>query len=155
MKIQIGVGITPLSGTLNIDPSQPNNPDCTAGDFRNLDHYCGRSECTELIGETVLDNIPPVMLTQVLQNWAGKLRHGGIIRIGGTDLLELCKAVTYGHITLQDASFALYGDIRNVWSMKYGQYSSLDVVNLLKQLGLKIVKVRLNGFQMVVEAVRE
>ena len=155
MKIHVGVGLDPLSGHLNIDPSQPNGDQITPGDFRNLDQFCGAAECTELIGDNVLDCIPPHLLYETLKNWTSKLRHGGKIQIGGTDLVELCKAVINGHIKIIDAVQILHGDARNTWTMKYGQYTASDIVEIITQLGLEVTKVRINGTSMIVEAKRD
>ncbi len=153
MKLSIGVNLIPINGYTTIDPTGGEGK--TAIDFRNLDSVCDTSECTEINAPDILNFIHGSDLMNTLQNWVMKLRHGGKIIIGGSDLFECCKSVVLGQISVSDANLVFYNKRDSAWSTHFGMYECNEIVGLLSELGLKIDKKRINGNCFVVEAHRE
>jgi len=147
MKINIGVGISVLNGYTNVDPS--GKDDCLCMDFKSLDAVCDDSSCTEIRGTNALNFVHGSVLGDVLKHWINKLRHGGILIVGGFDIFEISKAVFLSHLAVVDANQILYKD------GVCGIYTPNEIVGILHELGLKINKRRVNGNEFVVEACRE
>ena len=92
MKINITVGSSHfINGYLNIDPitgQDGGEAQAIKADIRNLDDLVMDSECHEIIAEDVLDFLEKEDAKIALSNWARKLRHKGMIIVGGTDIHE-------------------------------------------------------------------
>ncbi len=153
MKIHIGVKIPPLGGYTNIDPIGGENK--ISGDFRNLDAYCEDNECIEILGPNVLDYIHGSHILHVLNNYVKKLRHGGTISLGGTELVEVSRKVITGEMHIHEANIQLFGKGNYAWEIKQGCYSLKDIVGILEEKGLNILSKRTNGTEFIVKAYRE
>ena len=120
-----------------------------------LDDVVSDAECTEITADEILDYIPHGQHLAVIQHWVSKLRHGGRIKVGGTDLYEVAKVVMNQLVTNQEANLLLHGNHQHAWDIKHGQMTLNQVVSILRDLGLHIEKQRLNGTKMLVEANRK
>lgn len=152
MKLHISINKAPLNGYTNISPMGGEekficNP-------KNLEGLVEDAQCTEIIAEDILDYIASNDILNFLTYYVKKLRHKGKLIIGGTDLYSLCKAVVTKNLNVLLTNHLLHGEQTHPWDFKYGQISLDDLVDLLKSLGLKILKKRVNGYKMVVEAER-
>ena len=85
----------------------------------------------------------------------GKLRLKGKLIIGGNDIYEIAKNLVVGGIDSLEANHLLFGKIEQTWEIKRCCINIQDLVDLLNQLGMKIVKKQLVGMKMLVEAIRE
>ena len=112
------------------------------------------NECLEILAPTIINYLPFNQLQQIITGWVSKLRHGGKIVLGGTDLYEISKRVTRGEIDTDLANVLIYGQQTGVWDVKRSQLNLKDVSDLLSHLGLKIITKKLDGIDMVVEAIR-
>lgn len=83
---------------------------------------------------------------QFISTLVGKLRLGGSIVLGGTDIRAFCKSVSLGIIPLQDAS-AMVANVRSMTSPDV-------VIQLLNKFGLKVETVNIDGLHYEVKAGR-
>lgn len=152
MKIYLGINITPIAGYTNCDAC--GGPDKVMVSPSNLDTVCEKAQCTELLAPNVLDYIHGSALISTIKNWTSKLRHGGKLIVGGTDVVTLSKKIWTGHTSTIDANKLLYGTGENVWAIKQGCYSCYDISHILREEGLNIIKQKISGIRYIVEAER-
>ena len=139
MKLRISIETEPLSGYITTVPKL------------NIDDVASSNECTEISAE-VLDYIPSQHMLDVIKNYTSKLRHGGKIVFGGTDMMMVAKDIVTQRLNLVQANEILHGDFDSIH--KNGQISMADLIPLLESLQLKIMRKSFNGYQFIVEAVR-
>ena len=168
MKINILVGGSNYkSGYINIDPtlkrvgesvSLKNSDDSQSNiiksDIRNLDDVVSDSECNELIAEDVLDFLELSESRAVLSHWISKLRHGGKIIVGGTDIYEVCRLFYKQAIDLNTLNSIIHGNFSEPWDVKMGHSTLEDLQEFLQSQGIKITKKRIQGFKMIIEGER-
>jgi len=148
MKVQITVDEKPVNGYVYVNPNMGHQLDLST---------CGASdnECVEILAPHILDYLPISHMQPLVQMWIKKLRKGGKLILGGTDLYEICKNVMNGNANTVQANLLLYGNQESNWNMKRGQINLKDLVDLMNESGLKVMKKRLDGVEMCVEAVRD
>ena len=158
MKINITVGSSHfINCYLNIDPitgQDGGEAQAIKADIRNLDDLVMDSECHEIIAEDVLDFLEKEDAKIALSNWARKLRHKGKIIVGGTDIHETCKQFFHKVIPLEDFNKIIHGTLENPWEVKLSHNTLLGLQEELEGLGIKILKRRINGLNMVIEGER-
>lgn len=91
----------------------------------------------------------------MVSQWVKKLRHGGTLVIGGTDCYELSRNYVLGNLNTLEFNSAMFGNQESPWSMKQSSMSLKDLVDLMESVGLHVMKKRVYGVQMVVEAKRD
>lgn len=147
MKLQITVDEQPMNGYTYLNPNQ-------GGDIFVLEGISD-NECEEILAPRIIDYIPINMMQAFAQSLVKKMRHGSKIIIGGTDLYEICKNVVNFNANTVQANLLLYGNQQNAWNIKRGQITLKDLVDLMDECGLKVIKKRLEGVEMCVEAIRD
>lgn len=115
-------------------------------DSLNLD--VDAASCRVIFAPHVLNYVPFDKFNDVIHHYVSKLRHGGVITLGGTDLTELNKAYLIRVIDLGYFNKLIYG------SSVAGIYTLDIIADKLSELGLIISKKRLDGVEMLVEAKR-
>lgn len=146
MKINITIDPYDMGDYVNVSPLKGDDPFNLSVD---------QSECKEIIAEEIIDYIPTGNLVGVLQHYVDKLRMGGKLVVGGTDLIELSKDIIRQSINMHNANMEIYGKQEHSWDFKRGCVALNDVVTVLGHLGLHITKQRLDGTKFIVEAIRE
>lgn len=105
-------------------------------------------EVDELWLDDVLSGIPIDKVDDAFGSFVRLVKRGGKLIVNGTDIYEVCKAMTSYNISVADANFLLYGSgNKNCYSISF-------VAQTLKGLGLKIVSKRISDFKYSVEATR-
>lgn len=104
------------------------------------------NECEHILATDVLDCFTPDGIPELLQALVSKLRMGGEISIGGTDMRLLSKSIINGSITQEEGS-AIISSLYSVSSMQV-------VPEALERLGLTIVDTHMNGIHFEVKARR-
>lgn len=153
MKIKICIGEDAYNGYINLSPIQGDG--YTLGNPTNLDGVAVDNECHEILAPRVLDYIGGYELLPTIQHYVKKLRHKGIIILGGTDAFAICRDVFQGSKTMVDFNKTVFGDGGHPWSFKKGLYTINDIVPILQQLGLTIINKRINAGIFSIEAMRE
>ena len=142
---------------ININPfaEQADGETIIRDDVMNIDRHVDDSELTELVAYDVLDYIPITNVENVINNWVKKIRYGGKIILGGTDLLEVSKSLSQYRIDITEANLLLHGDQSKPYLIKRVNFTATGLSDYLKyQYDFKIIKKRVNNYQMLVEAER-
>lgn len=145
MKIHVSIGGVSVGGYTEVNPKN-------GGNIVYLP--CPDGSAEEILAEDVCDYIPRIQLPAVLSHYVSKLQQNGRLVIGGTELKELAKAVVLGD-DFDAFNKIIFGSFDNVWDIKSGATSVIEIVDALKQLGLRVVGKKLNGYKFIVEAVRD
>jgi hypothetical protein len=145
MKIHVSIGGVSVGGYIEVNPAK-------GGNIVSLP--CPDNGADEILAEDICDYIPRIQLVPVILHYTKKLKSNGRLIIGGTEIKELAKAVVLGD-DFELFNKMLFGSFENVWDIKSGATSIIEIVDALKKLGLKIVGKKLNGYKFIVEAVRE
>lgn len=140
MKINLSVRPSNISGYTNICASSGGNISC-------LDDKVCDAEAEEILATDVINFIPVEEVERIIDAWLIKLRHGGKIVIGGIDAYEVCRSVAQASSSIAD-----FNNI--VHSGRVSQISISHLIDILSKRGLRILKKRISGFNMVVEAQR-
>lgn len=111
-----------------------------------LSHIVDNS-CETILAADVMDSFDAVAAPQVCQGLVSKLRLGGEISIGGTDVRLFCKSVVNGLLQPQDAC--------RLVTATYSMSTSDTIVEELTKLKLSILSVHMDGLHYEVKAVRK
>jgi len=152
MKLYITINGDPLNTYTTLDPCGGIGK--IVQDFHNLDNVCQPNELTELLAPEILDFIHPSVFENTVKHYVSKLRHGGRIILGGTDLHDIAKKIMKSELTIQEANVYLYGGQLN-WTTKCAAYSMYEIIDFLRGLGLKIIQQKCDDVKFVVTAERE
>lgn len=98
--------------------------------------------------DEVLSSIPIEKVDEAFRDFVRLVKKGGTIIVNGTDIYEVCKAMTSYNISVAEANHLLYGNENK------NCYSTSFVAETLKGLGLKVVSKRISDYKYSVEAVR-
>jgi hypothetical protein len=140
---------------LNLDPFTSEETDALIrSDIKNLDSFIDDAEAQEIIALDVIDYIPLTDINKVIQHWVSKLRHGGSLIIGGTDLFEVSNAFSQYRIDITQANKLIHGEQSKPYLIKRVNFTVMGLVDYLSALGLKLQKKRVSDFHMTVEAIR-
>ena len=140
---------------LNLDPFTSDETDVlTRSDIKNLDSFVDDAEAQEIIALDVIDYIPLTDINAVIKHWVSKLRHGGLLIIGGTDLFEVSKAFAQYRLDITEANKLIHGEQSKPYLVKRTNFTTLGLADYLSSLGLKLQKKRINDFHLTVEATR-
>lgn len=145
---------SPLSGYTNVDPHSYDKEGVINSDITDLNDIVGDSEATEILVADVIDYLPKEIVAKAIGHWVTKLRHKGRIVIGGHDIYEITKIVSQQGISAEEISSVLHGEQNNPWEFKASHTTATDLAKTLEEHGLKILKKRVSGFKMIVEAIR-
>ena len=150
MKINLTVDPNNLrEGYLNICPFAEDDK-VVSKDIANLDKVVDDGECSELVAMNVLETFPAKEVNEVINNWLKKLKHGGVLVLGFTEFMEVCKAFVNRELTIEDATLFLHGFQNHPWEHRRVNLTMGQVSEVLKNKGLKILKKRVEGFGAVV-----
>ena len=153
MNININYGNgTVLSGFINLDPLTDKETDnLIRCDIRNLDEICENAECEQLIAEDVVSYFHFNEINEIMSNWISKLRHGGIMIIGGTDLSDTSRLLTTKRIDVMDANKILFGEADKT---RKSSVSPKEMCAYLEGYGLKVLSKKLMDSHYMIKVVR-
>ena len=104
------------------------------------------NECVEILANDALDSFSIEKIPECIHGLVKKLRLGGTLVIGGTDIRLFAKAITNGAIGRGDAS----GMIDSLHSM-----ATMSMVSpVIEKAGLKIINTSLGGVHFEIKAQR-
>jgi len=101
-RLNLGCGFDIKPGYLNVDLHEYHKPDLVA-DIRHL-NILPSGFYEEIIAQDCLEHLPRCETELALKEWSRLLKHGGILKLRTTsliDLLELFKAENYQTVELQ------------------------------------------------------
>lgn len=104
----------------------------------------------EIFAADAIDLLSCKDVYTALKVLTSKLRHGGKLIIGGTDITLVAKAIVTQQLNLVDANNLIHG----VNCEKHTQISMSDLIDLLRSLGLVVTRKVIDGYGFFVEGVR-
>jgi predicted TPR repeat methyltransferase len=155
LNLIYGVGDV-LHTHLNINPFAEEEIEdvLVRADIKDLSNFAEEAEVTEIIAKDVIDYLPLSQIEKVLSHWVSRLRHGGTIVVGGTDLYEVAKDFSQYRMDITSAIKLLHGEQTKPYLIKRVNFTVMGMVEYLSGMGLKIQKKRVNNHAMIVEAKR-
>lgn len=153
MKLNLVYGNNPRSDTTLSGFTQV---DFYEKDLNYLDEVCEDAECDTIIADDLIDYFPSTLVDILLESLLVKLRHGGRIVIGGTDLNEVVRNLFNKNLSTVNANILLFGMQNEPWEFRKSVLPAAELATALKQCGLKILKNRTNpeNCHYVIEAER-
>lgn len=110
---------------------------------QNIDlNAISNNECTEILANDILDEFRIENIGSVIQALLSKLRIGGKLVLGGTDILLFCKAVQDG--SLSEAEYS------NIIASKQSMTQAPLVLETLRGMGLNVEIYDINGIHFEV-----
>ena len=104
------------------------------------------NECLEILADNILDAVPINYMAQTLKLLIDKLRMGGKLIIGGTDLRLFCKQVLNQSISPTDANYII--------SQCQSMTNLEEIVGLVSTTNLKIETTNINGIHFEISCKR-
>lgn len=142
---------------ININPfaEDADGENIIRANIMNLDEHVDDAELSELIAVDVIDYIPLNEVNEVLSNWAKKIRIGGKIILGGTDLVEVCKSMSQYRIPITDANELIHGSQTKPYLIKRATFTAIGISDYLEgNFNFTTTKKSVNNYKMIVEATR-
>jgi hypothetical protein len=139
---------------ININAIPTDEEEIIVADPSDLDFFVDDAEAEVIIAHDVINFLPRERMIPTIKHWTKKLRHGGSITIGGVDCYAISRDIVANKISLQDLNIILYGSEIPSWDVRRNVFTMQSLVDHLKELGLKIVKSRIDKYEIVVEAIR-
>lgn len=143
---------------VNINPFAENadGEKIIRADVSNLDKHVDDSELNELRAIDVLNYIEINKVESTIGNWCQKIRFGGIIIIGGVDLMEACKSFSEYKSDLTEANILLHGSQEKPYLTRRSSFTAIGLADYIhNKFNFTILKKRINLHRMIVEAKRE
>lgn len=122
------------------------------GDFNDLSMFVDDGEADEVRAISVLECFAFTDLSKLLDQWIKKVKLGGLLTVGGTELTLICKAAVNRELTFEDVVKYLYGN--SIHERKLCTLNSLYLRGLLEQKKLQIKLHRITNYNFVVQAER-
>ena len=82
------------------------------------------------------------------------MKKPNAIIVGGTDAFEVCKMFSQNSINLVELNTLLHGEQSQGWDVRLNQLTLEAICEELEKRGLRLLKKRINGFKISVEAER-
>ncbi|MAF25294.1 hypothetical protein CL634_06930 [bacterium] len=141
-----------MSGFQNISSLSLEDEEIIWCDVRNLDVVVDDGEVEVLIARNVINYMPQEHLISTLNHWVSKLRHGGRIVVGAIDLYEVARGIHIRDIELSDSNTILYGE--DELKIKRNIFPTSSLVDFFNDQNMPVLKIRVDGYNMIVEAER-
>ena len=141
---------------LNINPfcseEKPNS--IVRSNLINLDEYADDGELDEICALDVLSYLSRKEMVLALRSWISKIKIGGKIIIGGVDFFCVCKNFSKFEMSLEEASFACLGTQEPNYLFRKSFITPIAVSSFLEDNGFSIQKARTDGYNFIVEGIR-
>ncbi len=118
---------------------------------KNIDSHAAPNEADEICAPEMLDFLKKEAHENYILHLISKLRHGGKLVIGGTDIISIALGVFNKTIRINEANILIYGSDSE--PTKVGLTSLEEVRSLILQTDLKITK-QIPGTSFLIEAIR-
>ncbi len=105
------------------------------------------NECTEIIADNIIDQVPISHVANTIKFLIEKLRMGGKLVLGGTDLRLFCKHVTNQSIGPVDANHII-SQCKSMTNLE-------EIATLVASAGLKIEATNINGIHFEIFCKRQ
>lgn len=157
MKINLiyGEGET-YNGYLNLNQFLEKESDnIKRCDIKDISKFVEDGEAEEIVAIGILEYINHNKISEVLTNWARKIKFGGKIVIGFLDAYEIARNFNNGFINLEVYNALIHGSGEKPYMVKRTCLNTSLIKQMLSKLGFKMMKHKINNFNITVEAVRQ
>jgi hypothetical protein len=96
-------------GFVNVSPNLTASAEVAAAPLNGLDEVVCAGEAEELVADNVLPAVDPARADECLAHWASRVRVGGTLTVGATDLYEVAEQLLAGTLSQEAAGQALFG----------------------------------------------
>ncbi len=144
------------SGFINVDPCAPDGDEFgrVRGEIWRLDAIADAGEVAEIVALDLLDNCQAMEVDDVLVGWLSRLKHGGMLTLSVVDLREVSRSVLNGNISIMDANELLFGKQERPWQFKKSVFTLSQLVEVLGNLGYRIIAQRVQNYRAVITVER-
>jgi hypothetical protein len=104
------------------------------------------NSCEQIFAPDVTDSFPIQSIQELVTGFVQKLRLGGELVIGGTDIRLFCKNVSNGAIPLPEGS--------NMITVCNSMTTPDQIIQILSSLKLDVKNVHMNGLHYEIKAKR-
>ena len=104
------------------------------------------NECSEILAQDVLDSFSTENVQQCVSSLVSKLRLGGRLVVGGTDIRLFAKMVSNNTLDETEAS--------SILSSVNSMTSATNIKPIIQSLGLQVVSVMVSGIHFEITARR-
>ena len=129
------------------------HPDVVLSNYENLQGV-EDNEATEIRAIDIIDYYPLERQDQLFDHWISKLRHGGVITVGGVDLVEMAQLLYHYNVTTEDFNSIFFGASKETWQRRQSVQPMHRLANLLSQKGLEVIEKFITGQRFVVKVRR-
>jgi hypothetical protein len=105
------------------------------------------NQCTSIFAPDITDFFQLGVMHQLLSQLVKKLRLGGELVVGGTDIRLFVKSIANGRLGLNDGSQVIAGVQSMVSCDKIG--------NMLESMGLQVLSTHMDGIHYEIKCRRE
>ncbi len=136
-----------LNGHINIDPFTPDesSDQRIKGEVSDLSFILDDSEAEEIVSCNILEYFEFSKVDGILDGWLKKLKKGGTLILGFTDLEEASRLFYQGHITLEQVNHLFFGRQDKGWNFKKSGFTLDNIVEILRNKGYKVLSAKLEG----------
>ena len=104
------------------------------------------NECSFILAGDALDSFSQENIPIFIQNLTKKVRMGGSLVVGGTDVRLFSKSVINGIIPENEAS--------SVVNLAKSMSTNDNTIDIIKSLGMQIESTQINGYHYEIKAKR-
>ena len=143
---------------VNINPfaEKADGVNVIRADVQNIDKHVDDSELNELRAVDVINYVEIDKVESTVNNWCQKIRIGGKIVIGGTDLMEVCKSFSEYKSDLTEANILLHGSQDKPYLLRKSSFTAVGLSEYLEsRFNFIVTKKRVNSYKMIIEARRD
>lgn len=142
------------NGYLNIDPFATGADSRLQANLSDLDRIVCNGEALEIVASDILGYFPAQQVDEVMAHWIGKLAHGGTIAITEIDLKEIGKKYLANVLSLNEANDLIHGLQTQPWQLRKSSFTLQVLVEVMQNLGLKILTKRIQNNRATIVAQR-
>lgn len=124
-------------------------------DIKNLNNFVDDGEVEELIAINILEYFNANKIPEILSHWIKKVAINGKIIISVTNVYDVARCFVNGIINLETFNGLVHGTNEKPYMVRRSCLTSTLIENFLKSAGLKIMKRKINNYNVVIEAVRQ
>lgn len=133
-----------------VDPKLINDEKFVLGNYKNLDELFDDNTVDEIIFNPKLNVVEPEAFVPTIEGWKKKLKIGGRLIIGFTDIRLLSREIHRGNIDLQGVHNLIFGD-----NNEYKNVMDLGVCQaVMTDLGFSIDIISPKDFSVSMEMTR-
>lgn len=140
---------------LNICPFDLGDEDIVICKVDKLNDYIFDFEAEEIRAVEVIDYLTLSNARLALEHWMNKLRSGGKLVLVFTDSLQAAKSYVNRQIDVDKFNILVHGTQEKPFLTKRCCLTIIAVCEVLRNLGMKITKKKLDGTTAIIEAIKE